>query len=198
MRVIGGIHRGRRLRTAPGLSVRPTSDRLRETLFNILAPAIDGAHFLDICAGSGAIGIEALSRGAGHVTFIEQSPRACSVISDNLGLLGLTGSAVVINREASNALRLLTKRAEQFDIAFLDPPYASPLYDAVMAVLARTNLIHDKGLIVLEHRAKNSPEAEYGALRAYRTLKHGESALTFYSAASDLNSAGSPRVPGDQ
>src|SRR5215470_3255594 len=90
MRVIAGSYRGRRLRAVPGLDVRPTSDRLRETLFNILAPIVEGSSFLDVCAGSGAVGIEALSRGAQRVTFIERSPKASKVIEENLRAVGLS------------------------------------------------------------------------------------------------------------
>jgi 16S rRNA (guanine966-N2)-methyltransferase len=100
MRVIGGVHRGRRLRTVAGLQVRPTSDRLRETLFNIIAPKINGSNFLDVCAGSGAVGIEALSRGAAEVTFIERNRQACNTINTNLTALGITQGATIINREA--------------------------------------------------------------------------------------------------
>jgi 16S rRNA (guanine966-N2)-methyltransferase len=100
MRVIAGIYKGRRLKTLEGSSVRPTSDRLRETLFNILAPRIEEAHFADVCAGSGAVGIEALSRGARHVTFIESSLKAARIISENLRNCGIREGYRVINRDA--------------------------------------------------------------------------------------------------
>src|SRR5437762_2940518 len=107
MRVIGGIHRGRRLGTAGGLAVRPTSDRLRETLFNILAPRIQGSRFLDICAGSGAVGIEALSRGATEVTFIERSRQACVAIEANLASLGITQSTIIKHDAAASCLMIV-------------------------------------------------------------------------------------------
>src|SRR5574342_1279621 len=128
MRVIGGIHGGRRLRTVSGLSVRPTSDRLRETLFNVLAPRIAGSRFLDICAGSGAVGIEALSRGASRATFIERSRRSCAVIEANLNSLDIADQASLINRDALTALKRLEREASEFDLAFFDPPYASGIY----------------------------------------------------------------------
>src|SRR5438046_7649966 len=127
MRVIGGIHRGRRLRAVRGLAVRPTSDRLRETLFNILAPRIGGSRFLDICAGSGAVGIEALSRGATEVTFIERSRQACVAIEANLASLGITRSTI-IKHDAAASLKKLARESAQFDLVFFDPPYASEIY----------------------------------------------------------------------
>ena len=183
MRVIGGTHRGRRLRTVGGLAVRPTSDRLRETLFNILAPRIDGSRFLDICAGSGAVGIEALSRGATEATFIESSRPACAVIEANLAELGISSEATTINRDVAAALKRLNLEARQFEIAFFDPPYASEIYGQVMRQLASGNLLAGGALVVVEHLAKTPPEREFGRLRICREVKQGESALAFYETA---------------
>jgi 16S rRNA (guanine966-N2)-methyltransferase len=180
MRVISGIYRGRRLRTIGGLTVRPTSDRLRETLFNILAPRISGSRFLDICAGSGAVGIEALSRGALTVTFIERSRKACGVIEANLGALGITSNATIVNRDAALALKRLEQESACFDVAFFDPPYASELYGQIMKQLGSGILLSDGAVIVVEHRAKTPPELEYNKLRIIREVKQGESALAFY------------------
>jgi 16S rRNA (guanine(966)-N(2))-methyltransferase RsmD len=180
VRIIGGIYRGRRLRTVEGLAVRPTSDRLRETLFNILAPRIEGSRFLDICAGSGAVGIEALSRGAGEATFIDNARLACSVIEANLQTLGRDLEATVINRDAVVALKRLAEEANQFDIVFLDPPYASEIYHAVMRKLATSALLSDNSIVIVEHRAKTPPEADYNGLRLFREVKQGESAIAFY------------------
>ncbi len=180
MRIIGGIHRGRRLRAVEGLAVRPTSDRLRETLFNILAPRIEGSRFLDICAGSGAVGLEALSRGAGAATFIDNSRRACSVIEANLQTLGIKREATVINRDAFTALKRLADEAKQFDIVFLDPPYASGIYDTLMHELATTALLSNDSIVIVEHRAKTPPEPHYDELKLFREVKQGESAIAFY------------------
>ncbi|HLG16660.1 MAG TPA: 16S rRNA (guanine(966)-N(2))-methyltransferase RsmD [Blastocatellia bacterium] len=181
MRVIGGKYGGRRLRSAPGLAVRPTSDRLRETLFNILAPVIEGSRFLDICAGSGAVGIEALSRGAAEVTFIERSRRTCATIKQNLAALDAGSNVRVINREAVAALRRLASEPLEFEIAFFDPPYASGVYSEVMDLLGASGLIVRDGIVVVEHRAKTPPRTDYGALSCHRVVKQGESALAFYS-----------------
>jgi len=159
---------------------RPTSDRLRETLFNILTPWIDGSRFLDICAGSGAVGIEALSRGASEVTFIEESRDACAVIEANLIAVGASGCARIERRSALAALNVLEQESRQFDVAFLDPPYSSEVYDEVMARLGMRNLIVPGCVVVVEHRAKNPPKPEYEKLHRFRELKQGESALAFY------------------
>lgn len=181
MRVIGGKYRGRRLRAPHGQDVRPTSDRLRETLFNIIAPHIEGSRFLDVCAGSGAVGIEALSRGAASVTFIDSSRRACAVIESNLASLAVTSNATVINKDAVAALKRLSGDAAKFDIIFFDPPYASEIYSQVMHGIAAGCLIGPEALVVAEHRAKTPPAAEYGGLKMYREVKQGESALAFYA-----------------
>jgi 16S rRNA (guanine966-N2)-methyltransferase len=180
MRVISGLYRGRRLRAVEGLEVRPTSDRLRETLFNVLAPRLGGARFLDICAGSGAVGIEALSRGASHAAFIDRSRRACSVIEANLAALGIARDAAIINRDAASALKRMAGEGERFDVAFFDPPYASEVYRRVLELLGGGAALSDDATVVVEHRAKAPLDPEYGRLRAYRQIKQGESALTFF------------------
>src|SRR5918995_5510957 len=124
MRVIAGKFRGRNLKSPPSLRVRPTSDRLRETLFNVIAPRIEGARFLDLCAGSGAVGIEALSRGATHATFVDQSRKMCALIASNLELCRIPAEeSSVVHAEASGFLESAAKRKhEPWDIVFFDPP----------------------------------------------------------------------------
>lgn len=204
MRVIGGNYRGRRIKTIAGADVRPTSDRLRETLFNILAPAIQGARFLDLCAGSGAVGIEALSRGAETVTMVENSRRAVAVIQENLRTLGAAGEVCIIKRDAIAALKQLDEELRatavigvmptvgdglpkssggKFDLVFFDPPYASDLYARVMRQLASGDLLHEESIVIAEHHAKKPPERQYGDLRLYREVKQGESVLAFYRFA---------------
>jgi 16S rRNA (guanine(966)-N(2))-methyltransferase RsmD len=189
LRIIGGIYGGRRLRTAEGLAVRPTSDRLRETLFNVLSTGVEGSRFLDICAGSGAVAIEALSRGASHATLIEASGRACSVIKENLEAVGISSQSTLINRDAAAALKRLASQGRRYDIAFFDPPYDSELYSRVLAILGREPLLEAGGILVVEHRAKTPPPVELPGLTLYRKLKQGESALAFYKK-SDSGSRG--------
>jgi 16S rRNA (guanine966-N2)-methyltransferase len=178
MRVIAGIYKGRRLKTLEGLSVRPTSDRLRETLFNILAPRIEEAHFADVCAGSGAVGIEALSRGARHVTFIESSLKAARIISENLRNCGIREGYRVINRDALRALKNLEKN--QFDFIYFDPPYDSEIYTPVMWLIAKQDLLAEGGVLIVEHRRQTPLLPNYDRLRPYRQVAQGESLLTFF------------------
>ena len=180
MRVIGGKYRGRKLETLPGLDVRPTSDRLRETLFNILSPMISGARFLDLCAGSGAVGVEAASRGVGGVTFVEQSRTACAAIQKNLERLGIAEGALVLNQDAGSALKALDQQRDSFDVIYIDPPYAAGLYDEVMGLISRSELLAQDGVVIVEHRSKEPPESSYDRLVEYRQVKQGQSQLAFY------------------
>jgi 16S rRNA (guanine966-N2)-methyltransferase len=182
MRIIGGIYRGRTLRSATGLAIRPTSDRLREALFNILARRIEDIHFLDLCAGSGAVGIEALSRGAARVTFVERSRRACATIERNLNALAAGADARIINREVTTALKHFSQDSETVDIVFLDPPYESDVYDVVMTELGQGHLLSNNAVVIVEHRRKAPPKPSYNGLKMFRQVTQGESALAFYSA----------------
>ena len=190
MRVIAGIYKGRRLKTLEGLSVRPTSDRLRETLFNILAPQIEEAHFADVCAGSGAIGVEALSRGARHVTFIESSLKAARIISENLRNCGIRGGYRVINRDAVRALKNLASEQAQFDIIYFDPPYDSEIYAPIMWLIATHDLLAEDGVVIVEHRRQTPLAPNYDRLRPYRQVTQGDSLLTFFG----VEAAGESRV----
>jgi len=167
------------------LKTRPTSDRLRETLFNILAPRIEGVRFLDLCAGSGAIGIEALSRGAAHVTFVDHSRQMYALIETNLKILSADDDEVeVVSKEASGFLRKHAKReGEPFDIVFFDPPYEAD-YEDVLNDLGDDagQLLAKEAVVIVEHSRKKVPNDEFGALRRYRLVKQGDSCLSFYAA----------------
>ncbi len=138
-----------------------------------------GSRFLDVCAGSGAVGIEALSREAASATFIEIGRRACFVLEENLRALGIKDEAEIINRDAESALKKLASLDRQFDIVFLDPPYASELYSKVMSLMASSELMADEGLLVVEHRAKVAIEDRI-ELKSYRQVRQGESMLSFF------------------
>ena len=163
------------------MQVRPTSDRLRETLFNVLAPRIEGARFLDLCSGSGAVGIEALSRGAEHVTFVDRSRKMCGLIESNLDLCGIPeDESEVVMAEAAEFLRRAATRNEQaWDIAFFDPPYASD-YLPVLAIFGTSTLLQADGVLIVEHHHKNELKDEVGEIRRWRIIKQGDSALSFY------------------
>jgi RNA methyltransferase, RsmD family len=180
VRVIGGVYRSRRLRAVAGQDVRPTSDRLRETLFNILGTSVRDSRFVDLCAGSGAVGIEALSRGARQAVFVEQSRRACAVIEANLRALGITDQANIICRDVIAALKQLAYDTAPFDLLFFDPPYASGIYATVLSYLGDSAMLAEDGILAVEHRVKTPPESNYGRLKLFRQLKQGESALAFY------------------
>jgi 16S rRNA (guanine(966)-N(2))-methyltransferase RsmD len=182
MRVIAGQYRGRNLRSPPSMQVRPTSDRLRETLFNSLAPRIEGVRFLDLCAGSGAVGIEALSRGAAHVTFVDRSRKMCGLVESNLDLCGVPEDETeVVKAEADEFLRRAqSKTAEPWDVAFFDPPYAIDYAPVLNLFGSGAILAPDNGLLVVEHHHKNELRDEIGTLRRWRILKQGDSSLSFY------------------
>ena len=172
MRVIGGEFRSRLLKSLPGTDVRPTPDRLREALFNILAPRIAGAVFADLYAGTGAVGIEALSRGAKRAIFIEQKPAAVRVICENLKALGLEGRADVRQARAT----MMVARIEA-DIVFLDPPFAlEKEFAAALTLLGEKA----RGLVLVQHPPRLKLEDAYGALRRIRRLQQGDNEISFY------------------
>ncbi len=176
MRVIAGLYRGRTLKSPTWEGLRPTSDRLRETLFNVLAPRVAGARVLDGFAGTGAVGIEALSRGAAHVTFVERDPRAVALIEENLRRCGIADRYAIIR---ANAATLRPTPAESpYDLIVLDPPYAAEA-DTRAALVAAAGRLAPDGLLVLERAARTMPGDVPGFDRV-RDLKSGDSALTFY------------------
>ena len=184
MRVIAGRFGSRRLAAPAGESTRPTSDRLRETLFNVLAPGIKGSAFLDLYAGSGAVGIEALSRGAARVVFVERAPAALMVLRANLASLGLNGEFRIYAGAASAFLRRSHAGAPPaFDHIFLDPPYdTAQEYEATLRLLggAAAGLLTDCGMVIAEHRRKSALESSYGSLIRVRLLEQGDAGLSFY------------------
>jgi 16S rRNA (guanine966-N2)-methyltransferase len=182
MRIIGGEYKGRNLKSPPSLDVRPTSDRLRETLFNVIAPRIHDARFLDLCAGSGAVGIEALSRGASYATFVDRSRRSCKLIEANLALCRVPEEQhEIYSAEAGEFLRQTT--SPPWDIIYFDPPYKQDYLKTLEYVGANTSkLLNENGLLVAEHHHKTALPESVGNLRRTRVLKQGDSALSFYTA----------------
>jgi 16S rRNA (guanine966-N2)-methyltransferase len=201
MRIIAGRYRSRVLAGPAGMDTRPTSDQLRETLFNVLAPCIEDAAFLDLYAGSGAVGLEALSRGARSVVFVERAPAALKVLRGNLARLGVGSGFRVEARSVGAFLRSGANSApkrEHYEVVFLDPPYdAAAEYEVTLGLLGGANwaprsptardpghpvpLLSSDAVVVAEHRRKEKLEDRYGSLERTRILEQGDAALSFYS-----------------
>ena len=197
MRVIAGTYRSRPLAAPRGMETRPTSDRLRETLFNILAPRVEGSRFVDLYAGTGAVGIEALSRGAGHVWFAEDATAALAVLRKNLASLRITQAFTLEERGVGALLQRLSK-AQPVDVVFLDPPYeAENEYSGTLNFFGSERgraLLAADAIVVAEHSSKTKVAQRYGGLVHSRFLKQGDAALSFFVVGSD-SPAG--EEPGD-
>ncbi len=166
------------------MHTRPTSDRLRETLFNVVAPHIDDSVWLDLFAGSGAVGIEALSRGARSVYFVESAAAAARTIRKNLHTLGIEDGFHVIERDAEIALRMLDSQAVACDFVFLDPPYRKMGdYEQVLGFLSQSQLLAPESQVIAEHDKHFDPGDEFGSLRRHRVLRQGDAVLSFYRVA---------------
>ncbi len=183
MRIISGQYRSRPLRSLPGLDLRPTSDRLRETLFNVLAAAHDlqGSVWLDLYAGTGAVGLEALSRGARQVYFVESAKKHARLLRENLASLGISTGYELHEREVAQALPLLDSTGVVCDFVFLDPPYRMRgSYEQTLGYLSQSRLLQPSTLVVAEHEKKFDPGERFGALLRYRRLDQGDASLSFY------------------
>src|ERR1051326_8567106 len=173
MRVIAGKFKGRNLKSPPSLHVRPTSDRLRETLFNVIAARVPDARFLDLCAGSGAVGIEALSRGASYATFVDRSRRSCQLIESNLKLCRVPEEQWEIYCSEVNEFLKLTD--SRWDIIYFDPPYKDEYVRTLELAGSRVS-----DLLIAEHHHKTQLPETIGNLHRTRILKQGDSALSFF------------------
>lgn len=197
MRVIAGTYRSRILKSLKGLALRPTSDRLRETLFNVLGSGVAGSRFVDLFAGTGAIGIEALSRGAAEVVFIENHAPAATLIRRNLDSLGVRSGVTILAVDALRGLAMLVSRKTGtepgFDYVFLDPPYtAAADYSRVLRYLGSANILAPGGIVIAEHRRNFALPEELGALRRVRVLRQGDAALSFYHRTNAAEEESSP------
>lgn len=185
MRIIAGKYRSRILKSLKGLALRPTSDRLRETLFNILGPGVVGSRFVDVFAGTGAVGIEALSRSAAEVIFIENHAPAAKLIRHNLDSLKITTGAAILAVDALRGLEMLAARhtssTQPIDYVFLDPPYAASVdYARTLEFLGAAKFLAPDALIIFEHHHKFQLPEEFHSLRRVRILKQGDAVLTFF------------------
>jgi 16S rRNA (guanine966-N2)-methyltransferase len=180
MRIIAGQFRSRRLKGTPPPGIRPTSDKLRETIFNILGPRIEEATFLDGCAGMGAVGIEAISRGAAQVYFIDQSRKATRIIRENLDSLEIKDGFKILEMDVPKALDTIPI---QFDVAFIDPPYErEDLYMACLERFGHRELLARGGVLIFEHSKRTELPESAGSLQKVRSLVQGDAALAFYRA----------------
>jgi 16S rRNA (guanine(966)-N(2))-methyltransferase RsmD len=182
VQILAGKYRRRCLHSTPSARVRPTARRLREALFDFLGLRIPDARFLDLCAGSGAVGLEALSRGASHVTFVELSAKICSLIELNLERCEVPREqAEIVQADAIDFLRCATRcETLMWDIAFLDPPYATD-YAPVLAFFGEGAMLKRKsGALVVEHHCEYRLQDTVGTLRRWRVIRQGESCLSFY------------------
>lgn len=195
MRVIAGKFRSRPLRSLRGMDIRPTSDRMRETLFNVLTAgnpeALVGSVWLDLFAGTGAVGIEALSRGAKEVHFVESSVEAAEAIRKNLHSLGVAEGFTILQQELPHAFWRIERDRVAADVVFIDPPYRmKDAYTQTLGALAESSVIWAMSVVIAEHDKKFDPGPEFGPLRRFRRLVQGSTALSFYR----LGSTGDVRV----
>lgn len=184
MRIIAGVYRGLRLRTLKGGNLRPTTDQMRETLFDVLGPRVVGATFLDAYAGTGAVGLEALSRGARDVVFIEHHRAASQLIRQNLAALDIHSGYNLLTCAVLTGLERLERDNERFDVIFLDPPYHEIReYHHTLRQLARGPLVKPSSIVVAEHSKHIELEENYLSLHRTRLLRHGDAQLAFYRPA---------------
>ena len=176
MRVTGGIGRGRRLKVPTGAGVRPTSDKVKQALFNILGERVIDASFLDLYAGAGGIGIEALSREAGSVVFVDSSRESFTAIKENMEQTGFGDRAQVVLAKAESYLK---KTSGPYDIVFLDPPYAEDM-QPILDLIAESGIVKTDGIVVAEHCKKQPSPGKAGALVLYREARYGDTILAFY------------------
>lgn len=198
LRVIGGELRGRRLRAPAGVLVRPTADRVREALFDILGARVSGSAFLDAYAGTGAVGVEAVSRGATSATFIEKDHGAVGLLRQNLDHAGVGARTRVVARDLAAAIRTLEGDGARFDIIFLDPPYEGGELDRALRLVGTSRLLAEGGLVVAEHDARDQPPGT-PQLRPARTVSYGRAALTFFRPTAQGGAATEGGVgPGEE
>jgi 16S rRNA (guanine966-N2)-methyltransferase len=192
VRVIAGSAKGRTLRAVAGRKVRPTADRVKEALFSILVSRFDiqGTSLLDLFAGTGALGIEALSRGAERVAFVESDPQALRVLSSNLRSVGFAGRAEIMAMPVEQALGRLARRGERFDGVLLDPPYRHDLLDTTLAAIVRFDLLTPGAWVMAETHVEAPPAESHGTLRLTALRRYGKTALALFVVSPPTGRAG--------
>lgn len=183
MRIIAGKLKGRRLITPKNRTVRPTSDRVKESAFSIIREQVVNAKFLDLCAGTGNIGIEALSRGAKHVTFLEQNLKSLQLIKQNLHVCGFDTSNTqvqLIGKDIAKGIDVLHHRSEKFELIYFDPPYDAGLYKKCLAHISDACLLQSTGMLLVEHHKHTDLPLDVGVFSCDRQKQYGDTCLTFY------------------
>lgn len=180
MRIGSGVLRGRKLHAPKGSETRPTGARLKKSLFDVLAPVLEDARVLDLFAGAGALGLEALSRGAARAVFVERGRKAAEAVRRNLTELGVDRRGELLVMDVRSALSKLEAAGASFGVVFADPPYAADELDRLLSRLGASALVLDGGLVVVEHHHKRELAESYGELERFRLLKSGESCFTLY------------------
>jgi 16S rRNA (guanine966-N2)-methyltransferase len=191
VRIIAGAYKGRRLVTPRGDRTRPTADQVRIALMDTLMPWLPGARFLDLFAGAGAVGLEALSRGAAQATFVERDARAVAALRDNIAALGVAAAARVVRGDVERELPRLAAAGARFDLVFLDAPYDTDDTAGALSTLGGAGLLTERSLVVAQHRTKRAPAARTGGLAAFRARRFGETTLTFFRPEPSPSTAGS-------
>jgi len=202
LRVVAGQAKGRRLRAPRGAEARYTSDFVRGALFNILAPLLPGARFLDLFAGVGSVGIEAASRGAAEVMMIERDPTRVSYLARNARETGLSDSCRIYRQDVFAAIDMLRRRGHQFDLVFMDPPYQQRLGEAAAERVAEAGILAAQGVMVVEHGRREAMPDRFGPLMQVRREDYGETALSFYrwrpeEAPEEVSTDVQSDLPGD-
>ncbi|MEC0127908.1 16S rRNA (guanine(966)-N(2))-methyltransferase RsmD [Paenibacillus pabuli] len=183
MRVVSGSAKGRPLKAVPGTGTRPTTDKVKEALFSMIGPYFEGGTALDLFAGSGGLGIEALSRGMDKAVFVDLESKSIEVIRANLKATKLEDQAAIYRNDASRALKALAKRSTQFDLVFLDPPYRMKNGDELMLTMHELDLLEPEATIVLEYESKYSYPEQFGPFEQTRKALYGETAVSIYHYA---------------
>ncbi len=179
-RIISGSLKGRSLKTLSGNNTRPTADRVKEAMFNIIQGKLPGSLVLDLFAGTGNLGLEAISRGSIMAVFVEKEPKALAVLRDNCKALGCTDNTLIMPMDVMKAIRSLREKGYTFDIVFMDPPYNRDLEAPVILALSEFRIVKDDGLIVVEHMTTDSQSDTTGVFIRFDTRRYGNTSISFY------------------
>lgn len=181
MRVIAGTAKGRPLKAVPGMNTRPTTDKVKEAIFSMIGPFFDGGLALDLFAGTGGLGIEALSRGVDRAIFVDREKQSIDIVRHNAAAAGVSDRSEIYRNDAERALKALVKRAEPFRLVFLDPPYRMTHMDEMLGTMASSGLLEPGATIVVEHDSAHRYPEQFGGFTQRKFAKYGETAVTIYA-----------------